>query len=126
MAKVGRPLKFENPKHLAKLINDYFEITPLDKYTVTGLALYTTGSKQLLNDYQARDEYKDIITTAKLWVEHSYELSLREKGRAGDIFALKNFGWVDKAPEGDEDEDWIHDKLEFEPLEENRITKYIQ
>ena len=29
-------------------------------------------------------------------VENSYEMSLRENGRTGDIFALKNFGWRDK------------------------------
>lgn len=33
---------------------------------------------------------------AKLKIENAYEVSLREKGGAGNIFALKNFGWIDE------------------------------
>lgn len=29
-------------------------------------------------------------------VEHSYEVDLKESGRTGTIFALKNFDWKDK------------------------------
>lgn len=93
--KVGRPLKYETPDALAKVINEYFENTPLDQYTVTGVAL-TIGGKQLLQDYEEREDFKDIVLKAKLIVEHSYELSLRKRGRVGDIFALKNMGWKDK------------------------------
>lgn len=78
-----------------KLIDDYFADTKEDEQTVTGLAL-CFGSKQLMNDYQARPKYKKIITEAKLMIENEYEKSLRKHGRSGDIFALKNFGWTDK------------------------------
>lgn len=93
---VGRPRKFETPEELVKILQDYFDQTPVEEFTVTGLALLV-GSKQLLNDYQDRDEFKDIVTEAKLIVENAYELSLRKNGRTGDIFALKNFNWKDKS-----------------------------
>ena len=93
--KVGRPRKYDNPDDFLKDIEFYLNNTPRDELSVTGLAL-VIGSKQLLSDYEKREEFKDIITEAKLIVENSYELSLRKHGRTGDIFALKNFGWSDK------------------------------
>lgn len=47
-------------------------------------------------NYEEKEEYFDTIKKAKEMVHNAYELDLREKGRSGDIFALKNFGWSDK------------------------------
>ena len=91
----GRPLKFSSPQDLAEVINNYFKDTKVKDYTVTGLAL-CVGSKQLLQDYEKRKEYADIVKEAKLIIENAYELSLRESGGVHNIFALKNFGWKDK------------------------------
>lgn len=93
---MARPLKYQTPKELEKIFNGYFEKTPIEEWTITGLCLSCGLSKQLMNDYQAREEYSEVVTLAKLKVEHSYELSLRKHGRSGDIFALKNFGWQDQ------------------------------
>lgn len=94
--KVGRPLKWQTREELIELINLYLDNTEVIEYTVTGLALAIGASRQLLDDYSAREDYGDIIKEAKLIVENAYELSLRKNGRSGDIFALKNFGWRDK------------------------------
>lgn len=91
----GRPLKFQSPAELRDILQQYFDTTPPEEYTVTGLALLV-GSKQLLNDYEKREEYKDIVTEAKLIVENGYEIDLKKHGRTGTIFALKNFDWKDK------------------------------
>jgi hypothetical protein len=91
----GKPLKY-TPDELKAVISRYFEETPIEKYTITGLALLV-GTKQLLANYAKREDYKDIVKMARLVIENSYELSLREKGGAGNIFVLKNFGWVDKS-----------------------------
>jgi len=93
---VGKPRKWATREDLINDVNHYLETTPFEEYSVTGLALTLGTSKQLLIDYQKREEFKDIIDEAKLIVEHSYELSLRKNGRTGDIFALKNFDWKDK------------------------------
>lgn len=92
--KVGKPLKY-TPESLQKIIDDYFKTTPITEYTITGLAL-KIGSRQLIQDYEKRKGFTEIIRFAKLIVENAYELSLRKTGRSGDIFALKNFGWKDQ------------------------------
>jgi hypothetical protein len=96
MDKVGRPLKYETPDSLSAVIEEYFASTPIEHYTVTGLAM-KVGGKQLLNDYEKRDGFDQIVRFAKLRIENAYELDLRgSKSPTGAIFALKNFGWSDK------------------------------
>lgn len=94
---MGKPLMFKTPEMMEDLIDDYFDITPEDEITITGLALHLGTSRRVLLDYEERPDYKVIVQNAKCRVEHSYEKSLRKSGRSGDIFALKNFGWQDKS-----------------------------
>jgi len=94
--KIGRPLKFKSLEELKKKIDEYFKETDIQKYTITGLALALNTCRQTLLNYEEKDEFLDTIKRAKLIVENAYELSLRENGKAGDIFGLKNFGWKDK------------------------------
>lgn len=92
----GRPLMFSTPHALEDALETYFESTPREEWTVTGLALALGTSRQVLVDYAERDGYAELVNRAKLRVENAYEISLRKHGRSGDIFALKNFGWKDK------------------------------
>lgn len=94
--KGGRPLKFQSAKELEEKINKYFEETPEDEITITGLALALDCDRHTIQDYKERDEFSTPIKRAYLKVENAYEKSLRKNGRTGDIFALKNFGWKDK------------------------------
>jgi hypothetical protein len=94
--RVGRPLKWETVEELQLQVNKYFEDTPEPRWTITGLALALDTDRQTLINYSNREEYFDTINKAKLMVENAYEIDLREKGHAGNIFALKNFGWKDK------------------------------
>jgi hypothetical protein len=87
--------RFGRPSRGCKLVSGELKL-PID-YTITGLALALDTSRQTLVEYEAKDEFIDAIKKAKLRVENSYEHSLREKGRSGDIFALKNFNWKDKS-----------------------------
>jgi len=90
------PLKFKTRKELQTALNKYFDETPIEIWTITGLALTMGTTRNLLWDYSKRDDYGEIIKLAKTRVEHSYELGLRTKGDSGSIFGLKNFGWKDK------------------------------
>ena len=94
----GRPLKFSTPEELQERVDAYF--ADRDKhekpYTITGLALFLDTTRETLCDYGNKDEFSDTIKKAKQRVELAYEERLIEKGRSGDIFALKNFGWTDK------------------------------
>ena len=91
----GRPLKFETPDDLQKAIQQYFDETPFEEYTVTGLALTIGTSRRGLDNYDKRPDYQSIVRQAKLVVQHSYEIDCKRDGRAGSIFALKNFHWRD-------------------------------
>ena len=91
---ITKPLKF-TVEEVENMIDTYFNDTPMKQWTVTGLALLF-GSRQLLDDYQKRKPYSAMITRAKLTVENKYELMLDSRSTTGAIFALKNFGWVDK------------------------------
>ena len=91
----GRPRKYTLRK-LKEKAETYFKETPFDEITITGLALSIGTTRELLCDYEKLPEFSDTIKNYKQRVQHSYEISLRKNGRAGDIFALKNFGWSDK------------------------------
>lgn len=96
LRKVGRPLKIESPEQMEKILNEYFETTAENKITLTGICLALDLDKNNFYEYEKREGYEKIVKRARMIVENSYEMSLRENGRTGDIFALKNFGWKDK------------------------------
>lgn len=90
------PNKWNNPQEMEPKIKKYFDETPIDEITLTGLCIALDTNKQTLSDYQKKEDFKHLITMAKVKIENAYELSLRKHGRSGDIFALKNFGWSDR------------------------------
>lgn len=92
----GRPLKFKTLQDLETKADVYFAKTPQEEWTVTGLALALDTTRETLMDYENKDGYTDTIKKYKLMVQYAYEIDLRKKGRSGDIFALKNFGWRDQ------------------------------
>lgn len=96
MARVGRPLKYEDIKLLEKKIEEYFNNTLIEDWTITGLALALDTSRETLCNYEEKGEFFDTVKKAKDMVEHSYEIDLKKSGRTGTIFALKNFDWKDK------------------------------
>ncbi len=96
LRKVGRPLKFKRASDLEEAIEKYFDTTPKDEWTITGLALALGTTRRILIQYGQRDLYRPIVEKAKLKVENSYELDLKKKGQTGSIFALKAMGWSDK------------------------------
>ena len=91
----GPAWRFETPAALARAIDKYFKDIKKDDITQSGLCLELGVCKSTLNRYLHRPGYEDIVAMAKLRIENAYEVALREKGGAGNIFALKNFGWVD-------------------------------
>jgi hypothetical protein len=93
---VGRPLKFKTVEELQAQIDAYFNNTPKDEWTITGLAMALDTSRKVLVEYEGRDEYSNAVKKAKMKVENGYEIDLKKHGRSGTIFALKNFDWRDK------------------------------
>ena len=89
-----------SPEMFQKRIMSYFydengNLRNPDDITLTGLLINIGLSKSTFYEYKKLPEYADAAEFAALMVEHSYEVSLKHRGNAGDIFALKNFGWKD-------------------------------
>jgi len=96
MAGRGRPFKFTDPDLLEEKINEYFDTTPKDEWTWTGLALSLDTTRETLSEYKEKEGFSDLVKWALLRVENGYEIDLKKHGRSGTIFALKNFDWKDK------------------------------
>lgn len=111
----GRPLKFKTPEELQEKINEYFascdsrtqkilkdgefiEVSNPRPYTITGLALHLGTSRDILLNYQDRDEYSNTIKAAKLKIQNFAEESLwQPKIAQGVMFNLvNNWGWRDR------------------------------
>lgn len=98
--KIGRPLKFKTVEEMQEKIDAYFAECDEenDPYTVTGLALALgfTNRQSLIN-YEGKEEFVDTVKMAKLRCENFAEKTLfNGKNAGGSIFALKNYGWVDR------------------------------
>jgi hypothetical protein len=93
---MGRPVLWESSSEIENIIDEYFETTPPEEITLSGLCIALQTNKQTIANYQEKSEFKQLLEMAKLKIENAYEKSLRKYGRSGDIFALKNFGWSDK------------------------------
>jgi hypothetical protein len=94
---MGRPLKFTSVEEVESVVDTYFKENPEDEWTVTGLCLALDCTRDTLITYGKKEDFFDTIKRAKLKIHNAYEKDLRKKGRSGDIFALKNFGWTDKS-----------------------------
>lgn len=107
----GRPPLYESSEQLQKAIDDYFdnkgasksiivnkEIHNIKVFTITGL-VYHLGFEALQSfyDYEKKEEFTYTIKRARLRIQMLYEENLQLSNPTGSIFALKNFGWVDKS-----------------------------
>ena len=95
MPKGGSSLRF-TPAAMQEKLDEYFDITPVEDITLTGVCIHLGIYKDTFYNYAKRPEFTEMINMARMKIENSYEVSLKRYGRAGDIFALKNFGWRDK------------------------------
>lgn len=121
MAVVGRPLKFKSVEEFENQASSYFDNTPEEEWTITGLAYHLNTFRDVLMDYEHRDEFSNAIKRVKLRIESAYEKSLRKNGRAGDIFGLKNFGWHDKT----EQDITSKDKAIAQPITADTLAAFI-
>lgn len=101
MAKLGRPLRFNDAEGLELLIMQYLEHCEVkDKpLTMSGLALWLGISRQTLVNYSYRDDFFDTISEARALVEADMEerMLANKSNATASIFSLKNnFKWTDK------------------------------
>jgi hypothetical protein len=110
----GRPPKFDSVEALQEAINDYFlngitkrkvvvgkgenkRVEEIEVPTITGLIYYVGfESRSSFYELEKRDEFSYTVKRARLFIEKEYEEQLSVGNTIGAIFALKNFGWIDK------------------------------
>ena len=118
MTKIGRPPTFDNPQDLQDKIDDYFEnnkrirkvlvktktghcFVEMPVFTITGLVLHCGfESRQSFYAYEKKENFSYTIKTARTRIEQEYEDILQTIGGSAAIFALKNFGWIDRSAIG--------------------------
>ncbi len=115
--KIGRPPKWKSVKELQSQIEQYLDATPIEEWTITGLALSLKTTRKTLCDYTDKPEFLYTIKRAKAFIEHSYELDLKRTGGSGPVFALKNFGWKDKIEQKIDQKTEITERLPDELME---------
>jgi len=96
---VGRPRLYATPEEFDAKVEEYRWYCDEQKEPVTwtGLALFLGfSSRQSIDEYLKYDGFSDSVKRAKALVEWHYEMRLCGDKPTGAIFALKNFGWVDK------------------------------
>lgn len=95
----GRPRIFGSPEEMDAAIEQYFAMCADNNkpVTLTGL-IFNIGlsSRESFDEYGRREEFSDSVKFGKLACEMQYEENLHGPNATGSIFALKNFGWVDK------------------------------
>tara|TARA_R110000851_G_scaffold244467_1_gene397274 strand:- start:396 stop:785 length:390 start_codon:yes stop_codon:yes gene_type:complete len=99
---VGRPRLYSTPEDFDNKVLEYQIYCKEQKEPVTwtGLALFLGfSSRQSIDEYLKYDGFSDSVKRAKTFVEWHYEMKLHGNAPSGSIFALKNFGWTDKATE---------------------------
>lgn len=112
--KGGRPPKYNTAEELQEAIQDYFDnginykevvtgppnnrrIEKIPVPTITGLVLHLGfDSRQSFYDLEKQTKFSYTIKSARTMIETKYEELLATGLGTGAIFALKNFGWVDK------------------------------
>lgn len=110
----GQPPIYSTPDDLQNQIEEYFATGVKKKTiligkapkqipivievpTITGLCIFLGfASRQSFYDYEEREGFSYTIKRARLFIENEYEEMLQTGNTTGAIFALKNFGWIDK------------------------------
>ncbi|HHT9144712.1 MAG TPA: terminase small subunit [Candidatus Wunengus sp. YC61] len=95
---VGRPLKYPDPEVIRKIGEAFFDKCDEsgDPYTITGLALALDTTREVLIDYEHREDFQHVIKYLKQRCQNYAEKKLFAHNPTGAIFALKNYGWTDK------------------------------
>jgi hypothetical protein len=105
--KQGRPPKYNNPEELQAKITQYFAEYPMERQTMTGLALFLGftsrigfwryGNNEGNTEEGLSEGFCNTYARARSKIEESYEICLKTaKSAQGPMFALKQMGWIDK------------------------------
>lgn len=89
--------KFEDAKEFSDNVDAYFMATPVEELGRAGLCVFLGISKETLNKLSKQPNFDEVVRMALTRIEKKYEVDLTAKGRASEVFALKQYGWADKS-----------------------------
>jgi hypothetical protein len=108
---VGRPPLYSTPEELQAKIDEYFaggyrktkhylengQAIDIPDITISDLVIFLGFcDRHSFYDYEKRPSFSHTIKRARSFIEREYETLLKRNNCTGAIFALKNFGWIDK------------------------------
>ena len=98
---VGRPRAISSPEEFNRLVDSYIDMCrdSGEPVLLTGmiLSLGLTSKEAFYNYGKSYAEFSESVKRARMLIEMEYEKRLNVATSAtGPIFALKNFGWIDK------------------------------
>jgi hypothetical protein len=124
--------KYQSPQQLQERVDDYFHVTEQEAietktkliFTYAGLGMHIGLSRKQILEYEARDQYRNIIQKARQRLEHQAEYKLLAgEGGVGPIFWLKNnANYVDVKQVQQKSELVVHVNLTGELPEEHTIV----
>lgn len=94
--------EFNDPvtvKEFKKSVSNYFDVTPLDKWTLAGCCVYAGITTDHFRELENKDEFKPSCAFVRAKIEEHYETGLTagKSPTNGSIFALKNmYGYTDE------------------------------
>jgi hypothetical protein len=97
--KRGRPkvLGYKSTGEMQKDVDKYFDETPEEDWTITGLAMAISTDRQTLYGWKKGCEYARVVALARQRIEMHYEKLCKTRGNAsGIMFILKNMRWADR------------------------------
>lgn len=94
----GRPPKYGSREEVLEKIQAYKEYLKENNKpaTIAGGAYWLGMPRQVFYQYGDRDDYSDTIKEFREWILYELEQSAAEKGHAGNIFLMKNYGYTDR------------------------------
>lgn len=112
------------------ILNDLWEhvykILWLEEPTITWLALYLWTTRDVLLDYQKKDEFSNTIKRWKILVEHFYEMRLVNGWWSWSIFALKNFWRKDNKSIDFKDKTDDSENIDPEEMTPEQLKEFIK
>lgn len=96
--KLGYIPQYNSPRSLAAVLEEYLNDTKPGNWTKAGLGRAAGIPPRELEKLADSEDmnWAIVVQQALSAIEEQYELSLRANGRAGDMFAMKQFKWSDK------------------------------
>lgn len=115
---------FATGAYKRKVVTENGQVIEVPTPMITDLALFLGFcNRQSFYDYENNEEFSDALKKARARIEREYEANLRNSSCAGSIFALKNFGWVDKTDEPKEGNKYITNIVLISPSDKDADSR---